>query len=646
MAKYDGLARIIIQNVGGKSNIAGLTHCITRLRFKLKDESLAQTEILKQTDGVMTVMQSGGQYQVVIGQHVDEVYECVVRIAKLNQGQQEVEKTEEEKQTLFAKFISMVTGVFTPMLGMLCACGMLKGFLAAAVGFGWMTKADGLYLLLFNAGDALFYFLPVIIGYTAAKKFKVNDFSGLMIGLTMCAPGIVAISKGDVMGTFLGIDYYKTILGVPMLLPSNGSYTSTVLPVIVAVYAASKLEPWLRKVIPTVVKSFLVPFFTLVIILPITFLVLGPITSMASGFLSSVTLRIYNVAPWLSGMVMGFIHQILVIFGLHWSYATIRYNNFATLGYDTIVTPNFCAAFTQAAAVCAVWWRTRDRQLKGLCAPAAISGLFGVSEPAIYGINLPKKTPFLCACISAGVSGAMVGMMKLRIYSGGVGLFAIANFIDPDTGDLSGAIRISICILVGCVLSFILTSIFYRDPVQAVDSENKVVNERKMATTGLVEEQCELQNEIQCTSPLSGKVLELSEIADPVFNSGVLGKGYAVEPDTGVVYAPEDGVAISVPESKHAVGMLLDNGVELIVHVGMDTVELNGTHYNSLIQQGEHFQKGQKLLEFDMEAIKKAGYELTTPVVVTNTASYQEVALEIPSGTTVHTGDLVLKLKA
>lgn len=393
MRKYDGLARIIIQNVGGKNNIESLTHCVTRLRFRLKDESKAQTEILKNTEGIISVIQSGGQYQVVIGQHVGDVYESVVAISKLNSGES-YEQKEEAPKGLLAKFISIVTGVFTPLLGMLCACGMLKGFLAMATGFGWLAKTDGLYILLFNAGDALFYFLPVIVGFTAARKFKLNEFSGLMIGLTMCSPAIVNISNSEIIGQFMGLDYYATVLGIPMILPSNGSYTSTVLPVIIAVFAASFLEKWLKQIIPTVVKSFLVPFFTLVIIIPITFLILGPITSALSNQLGNITVSIYNVAPWLSGAVLGFIHQILVIFGLHWSYAAIRYNNFATLGYDTVITPNFCAPFNQAAAVCAVWLKTKDKNLKGLCAPAAISGLFGVSEPAIYGINLPKKFRF------------------------------------------------------------------------------------------------------------------------------------------------------------------------------------------------------------------------------------------------------------
>lgn len=643
MAKYDGLARIIIQNVGGKANIISVTHCVTRLRFKLKDENLAQTEMLKQTEGVMTVMQSGGQYQVVIGQQVPDVYECVVRIGKLNQAA--AEQPKDEPQSLGARFISTVTGVFTPLLGMLCACGMLKGFLAAAVGFGLLTKDAGIYILLYNAGDALFYFLPVIVGFTAARKFGLNEFSGLMIGLTMCAPNIVAMSGGEAIGTFLGIDYYKTILGIPMLLPSTGNYTSTVLPVIVAVYVAAKLEAWLKKVIPTVVRSFLVPFFLLVLILPVTFLVLGPITSMASNLLASVTMTIYNVAPWLSGAILGFIHQILVIFGLHWSYSAIRYNNFATLGYDTIITPNFCAAFCQTAAVCGVWLRTRNRQLKGLCAPAAISGVFGVSEPCIYGINLPKKTPFFCGCIGAAFSGALVGLMKLRIYSGGVGIFAIANFIDPNTGDMSGAIRITLCILAGCAVSFLLTIIAYREPQEALSGSESAPAKTEPAPAAKDTKTTSAgQDALVLPSPLEGTVRALDTIEDPVFNNGVMGQGCAVEPSAGVVTAPEAGVAVSVPASGHAVGMQLNNGAELLIHVGMDTVELNGKHYRSLIEEGQRFEKGQKLLEFDMDAIRTAGYSLVTPVVVTNTDQYRSVNLEATAGQNVTAGEPLLKL--
>ena len=634
MKKYDGLARIIIQNVGGRSNIESLTHCVTRLRFRLKDESKAQTEILKKTDGVISVIQSGGQYQVVIGQEVGDVYDSVMEIAKLNKNND----TEEEKpKGLLAAFISIVTGVFTPLLGMLCACGMLKGFLAMSSGFGWLSQTDGFYVLLYNTGDALFYFLPVIVGYTAAKRFKLNEFSGLMIGLSMCSPAIVALGNNGVIGTFLGLNYSNTVLGIPMILPSTGNYTSTVLPVIIAVAAAAKLEKGLKQIIPTVVKSFLVPFFTLVIIIPVTYLLLGPVTSALSNLLGSLTLTIYNFAPWLSGAVLGFVHQILVIFGLHWCYSAIRYNNFATLGYDTIITPNFCAPFNQAAAVCAVYLRTKDKQLKGLCVPAAISGLFGVSEPAIYGINLPKKIPFICACVGAGVSGTLVGIQGLRIYSGGVGVFAIANFINPENGALDGVKGIVISIIVGCIVTFILTYILYREKKEAEGTlpvSEEVIPENTNVKGA----------ETMLTAPAEGTLKMLKEIEDPVFSSEAMGKGAAILPKGNHICAPCDAKVIMIADSKHAIGLLSSEGVEIILHVGMDTVELKGEHYKPLVKVNDSVKKGQKILEFDSGAIRAKGYSLVTPIVITNTADCKAIEVLTESGAEVTEAMSILKV--
>lgn len=611
MNKYDGLARMIIQNVGGKKNVISVTHCVTRLRFKLKDESLAQDEILKSTDGVMTVMRSGGQYQVVIGQHVPDVYDAVVSIGKFNQSSNDAEVVEEKPQGIMAQFISIVTGVFTPLLGMLCACGMLKGLLAMCVGFGWLSNTDGIYVLLYNTGDALFYFLPVIVGYTAAKKFKLNEFTGLMIGLTMCSPAIVALGSNETIGNIFGLSYSNTLFGIPMILPSTGNYTSTVLPVIIAVVAAAYIEKQLKKVIPTVVKSFMIPFLTLVIIIPVTFLILGPITSTLSNFLGSLTLSIYGFAPWLSGAVLGFIHQILVIFGLHWSYAAIRYNNFATLGYDTVITPNFCAPFNQATAVCAVWIKTKNQQLKSLCFPAAVSGLFGVSEPAIYGINLPKKIPFICACIGAGVSGALVGAFNLKIYSGGVGLFAIANFIDPNTGDMSGVIGIVTSILVGCLVTFILTIILYKDAVPVKDEIKEVVT---TVTDGA-------QN---VYLPVKGDVHPISQSKDQVFASEMMGKGIYIIPKDNCVYAPFDGEVVMVANTKHAIGLQSDKGVEVLIHVGINTVELNGEGFDVKVNVGDKVQKGTLLMTFDKELFEQKGYSTDIPVICTNGLAIEE----------------------
>ncbi len=473
MNKYDGLARIILTNVGGKENVVSLTHCITRLRFTLKDESKANTEILEQTDGVMKVMRSGGQYQIVIGQTVNDVYDAVVEVGHLDSKAELETSNAGEKKSLFSQFVGIVTAVFTPMMGMLCACGMLKGFMALAVSLGWLTKGSGAYLLWYNAGDALFYFLPVIIAYTSAKKFGLSDISGLMIGLTMCYPALTSLAGDTPLGTLLGQKFYQTFFGLPMVLPSNNKYTSTVIPAILAVWVASKLEKWLKKVIPAVVRNFMVPFFTLVVMIPAVFVVIGPISSLLAAFLSSFTLAIYSFAPWLEGLVLGGIHQTLVIFGLHWCYSPLRYNNFATLGYDTLITPNFVAPFCQMAAVLAVMLKTRDKNVKGLCAPAAISALFGVSEPCIYAINLPRKLPFVCASIGAAVAGAVVGLLQIRIYSGGTGIFALANFIDTETGSMTGMIQMAACILLGIAVTFVLTLLLYRNKEKKLTAKDR-----------------------------------------------------------------------------------------------------------------------------------------------------------------------------
>lgn len=637
MNKYDGLARIIVQNVGGKGNIASLTHCITRLRFKLKDESKAQTDLLKNTDGIITIIQSGGLYQVVIGQHVDSVYDAVVSVGHLESvvGPTTNASEEEEKpKGIMSQFISIVTSVFTPILGMLCACGMLKGFCAAAVQFGWLDKTGGAYLFWYYAGDALFYFLPVLIGYTSAKKFKMNEITGMMIGLVMCVPSLVALGSADAIGTFLGTDYNVTFFGLPVILPKSGSYTSSVIPAIAAVWAASKLEHFLKKKLPDVIKSFMTPFIILVVMIPLTFLIIGPICNYLAVGLGAITSAIFNVAPWLEGLVIGALWQVMVMFGLHWGVSPIRYNNFAVLGYDTVVTPHFTASFAQTATIIAMAIKTRDKKLKGLCASSAISGIFGVTEPAIYGITLPRKKPFIISCIGSAIGGAMMGAWQIRCYSGGIGIFALANFIDPETGDMSGVIKTVIAILVACAVSFVLTLILYKDD-EKTDKSEKIENKNSSV---------EISNGESAivSAPVNGKVMRLDEVEDEAFSQGVLGQGCAIMPEEGVVYAPFDGHATINDKMKHAVMLVSDTGLELLIHVGMNTVELNGKYYTAHITD-EHVKKGQKLLSFDIDKIREAGYPIVTPVVVTNSDDYSQINMLTESGVKVSTNTELLK---
>ena len=317
VGKYNALAHIILTNVGGKSNIKSVTHCITRLRFVLKDESKAHKDVLEATDGVSAVIQSGGQYQIVIGTHVGDVYDDVVSVGRLHgivAGEaDDKDDAAVEGRGIFSAFVGIVTSVFTPMIGMLCAAGMMKGLSAAAVSLGLLAKTDAAYLFWYNAGDALFYFLPVIIGWTAARKFKLSEITGIMIGLVFCAPALTSLGSLDTIGQVFGLDYKLSFFGIPVILPANNSYAQTVIPVIVTVWAASKVEGFFKRVLPAMVKSFLVPFFTLLITIPVAFVVIGPITSGISNILASFTLSVYSIAPWLAGGMLGLIHQTLVI---------------------------------------------------------------------------------------------------------------------------------------------------------------------------------------------------------------------------------------------------------------------------------------------------------------------------------------------
>lgn len=479
-SKYDGLARIIIQNVGGKSNVISVAHCITRLRFKLKDESKANKEVLESTDGVIKVMQSGGQYQVVIGNQVNDVYDAVLEVGhfagagEVDEDGNAVEGGDEggKSKSPVSVLIDVISGVIQPTLGVLAATGIIKGLLALFDFLGWISSTSGTYQVWYAVADGFFYFLPIILGYTAAKKFKMNEFIGMALGIALCYPNMVNITSGEVLGTvFAGtafeMSYYTTFFGIPVIMPSSG-YTSSVVPIIIAVVLAAKLEKWLKKVIPDVIKLFIVPFVTLVIMVPLTYLVIGPIASILCNVLTVIFSAVYGlpvVGGIIAGLLIGAFWQVLVIFGLHWSLVPLGLINYATLGYDFILSPYFCVSFAQTFVVLAMIFKTKDEKLKKIAIPAFISGIFGVTEPAIYGVTLPKKKPFIYSCIGGAVGGAFIGMMGARSYSmGGLGLFGLPSYIDvTGTTGLQSLICVVIGTIIASVVAFALTWVLYRD---------------------------------------------------------------------------------------------------------------------------------------------------------------------------------------
>ena len=608
MSKYENLAKEILENVGGKENINSLTHCVTRLRFRLKDESKANDEALKNNPGVVTVMKSAGQYQVVIGNHVPLVYADVCELAGISNGTQQVE--EEAPQGLFNKLIDIISGCFQPILGPLCAAGIIKGLNALLVFIlGSSFSNSGTYMILNAIGDSIFNFLPIILGYTAAKKFNVNVIVGMIIGATLCYPTIqtdTLSAAGKAIGTlpFIGA-YYTKFIGIPFV---SGNYTSTVVPVICIVALAAQIQKIAKKFVPEMLQNFFVPFFVLIISLPIGLLVIGPVVSLLTTVLSNMFAGLYAFSPIVTAFVIGALWQCLVIFGLHWALVPMAMVNIGNLGYDTILPGMLGTTFAATGVLAAMYLKLKDENKKALAIPGVISAFCGVTEPAIYGFLLPEKTPFVFSCIGGAVGGAIMGTVAVKQYViGGLGIFSVVNYISPK-GNATGMIVSLIAGAVSLVVGFVLTMIFYKTNDQQV--ENKEVTKLEEETI---------------LAPIKGEVKPIEESSDAAFASGALGKGVVILPEEGKVYAPVTGTVTVLFPSLHAIGITSDAGVELLIHIGINTAQLNGEGFTAHIKQGDQIKQGQLLVEFDMNKIKEAGYSLETPVLVTNYADLKEV---------------------
>ncbi len=462
-SKYDGLARIIIQNVGGKSNIISLTHCVTRLRFKLKDESKAQTDILKDTDGIVTVIQSGGQYMVVIGNHVPQVYDAVCAVGHITPGGAVNEDgtaaessgdAPQEKMNPFNAFISIITSVFTPALGCLAACGMIKGLLALFVAVGVLDGAGPTYNILYSLGDCFFYFMPILLAYTASKKFGLPEMEGMVIGAAMLYPYLLGSS------TYA----HDSLFMIPVIMPTSGDYTSSVIPIICAIAFAAWFEKLYSKYIPDTIKLFAIPLITCTVTFCLTLWVIGPIASLLAQGLSVLFTFLSNTSSILMGAVVGAFWQVLVMFGLHWAVATLAITDAATAGSTTLLIGMLGTTFAQTGAVAAIWIKTKNKKLKSLCAPAFVSAIAGVTEPAIYGITLPKKLPFIITCVVSCITGGIMGAFHTAQFSiGAMGVFSWPTFVDPVSNDASGMVIAIVVSLVATVAGFILTFLTYSD---------------------------------------------------------------------------------------------------------------------------------------------------------------------------------------
>lgn len=607
---YDKLAVDIIKAVGGKENIVKASRCATRLRLVLKETTNEAKENVSNLTGVITVVESGGQFQVVIGTHVGKVFDKVA--SELNLDSNTIE--DEPKASILNRIIATMSAVFAPFIYILAAAGLLQGCLIIINMINPGFASTGTYEVLSFISWAPFTFLPIFIAITASKHFKCNTFIAVACCAALVSPDWASIASriaGGEAVTFLGIGLAET------------TYTSTVLPPLFLVLALSYLEKFVDKVIPEVVKSLFTPFICILVMVPLTILVIGPVSDGVATAIANGYNALYNFAPVIAAAVIGGFWQVVVIFGVHWGVTPMVLANFDMYGQDTFQAFQTMAVVAQMGAAFGVFLKSKRQETKSVALSAGITGIFGITEPTIYGVTLRFKKPFICACISGAVAAAVASFFNsvYYVYAGLPGLLTVVNAIGANPTSIVGE-------LIGCAIaiigSIVLVQIVGFDEGQASDEENQE-NEEVKAMDEVAATVLAGTKEIK--SPLSGKVIALSEIDDPVFSGGAMGNGIAIEPTDNKVYAPFDGEIEFIAESKHAIGLKSEDGVELLIHVGMDTVQMDGKGFDVKVKANEKVKAGELLLEFDKEAIQKAGYSLITPVVITNSFEFEQKQL-------------------
>ncbi len=598
---YNEIAKSIIENVGGVSNVKSVTHCFTRLRFVLKDKSKANKKVIEHLEGVISVVVSGGQFQIVLGGKVTKIYDILVDTYNL---EEDSSTNTDEKESIWNRILIAVSNMFTPMVPAIAASGLLKGFLTIAKIYvakhGGDITGNQTYIILLAATDAIFYFMPLILAYSSAKVFKANEYVAMALGGTMCYPAIVNLMTSKDIDTV-------SMFGVQL---TKANYVSSVIPIVIGVYILSYVQKFLEKKIPEVLKIILVPGLSLLIMVPSTFMLFGPIGIYLGNGISFLYSGMMNISPILCGAFVGGMWCVFVIFGAHRALLPIGINDVAQFGHQNLLAFAGAANFSQGGAALGVMLKTKDKSLKTVSASAMISAaVCGITEPAIYGCNLRLKRPMIAAIIWGAIGGAIMG-------AGGVYGDAFANngVLTLATYAAFGMKKFAFY-LVGITVSFfgatILTYLMGFEDVISTEKENKNINFK--------------EGSITIGSPIEGSTIALSKVNDEVFSSEALGKGVAIIPQKGEVVAPEDCQVSVIYPTMHAIVLKLKNEAELIIHVGIDTVRLDGKYFKSYVNEGDFIKKGEKIISFDMDKIKNAGFDLTTSIVVNNTENYRDI---------------------
>lgn len=571
---YENTAKKILQRVGGKDNVINLVHCMTRLRFTLKDESIVDDEAVKKTKGVMGIMKKGGQYQIIIGNDVGNVFNELNKFGNFSNEVKEVPAKSNEKKNIFTMLMDTISGIMAPVIPAIIGAAMIKVLLTLLPMIGVLSTNGQTYQLLSVIGDGAFFFMPVLIAISASKKFGTNMYYAASIALIMLHPNLITL-----MNT--AHDAGQTVKFLKYIPVTYASYSYSVIPIILAVYSLRYVERFVDKITPVVTKNFLKPMLVVLIEVPIALIILGPLGAICGNGLSTVVYAIHDKLGFIAiGLVAG-VYPFVVMAGMHHAFTPIKLGMIATTGYENFICiGELCSNMAQGAASLAVALRSKNKDFKQIAGSSAFSALFaGITEPALYGVTLRLKRPMLGACIGGAVGGLVGGFFQMKCFGIATLIIGFEDIVDED------------------------------DDLDFVEESNAQL----------------LDNEISITSPVEGKVIPLTEVKDPTFSQEILGKGAAIIPEKGVVYAPFDGKVDAVFETGHALGLVSEDGVELLVHVGIDTVNLKGKYFTPKKKSGDAMKKGDILLEFDIDKIKADGYDVTTPIIISNTEQFAKV---------------------
>lgn len=598
MVNRTELAKSIIEKVGGEENVVSLYHCMTRLRFQLKNGQEFNKKELEKVKGVVQAVESNGQYQVVIGNAVGEVYDAIMKQYSIKSASDEEQKQKKEGNVI-ARMFNVMSGIITPMVPLLAGSGMLKALLVICTTYFGMSNTGSTYLILTAASNAVFFFFPVFLAFSAARIFGTNLFVSAAIMAALLEPNFTGLMKniGDV------VDF----IGIPIVM---FKYSGQIIPAILAIWLFSYLEKFLKRIIPKVIESFAVPMLSLLIMVPLTAGIIGPIgVYLGNGIANGIDF-LNNQSGMLAGAIIGAGWTFLVMFGIHWGVVPAMLNNLSTKGFDTIRPPVANATFAQAGVAFGVFLKAKNKQLKSDALASMMPAILaGITEPIVYGLSVKYKRPMIAAVIGGLIGGGFAGAMKTTVIAYVFPALTTLPAFMTDTF-VYYIISISIAFVVTAALTYILGF--------EEETEETPIQGEKAHTTGDLKRTTVL-------SPITGEVVPLHEVDDPAFSTEAMGKGVAILPKEGKVYAPVSGVVSTLFPTGHAIGLTSDEQIEVLIHIGLDTVKLEGKYFKAHVKQGEKVKQGQLLVEFDLEEIQAAGFDLTTPIIITNSNQYTDV---------------------